>query len=207
MKHRKNPKGSESRKNIPQDDLPPGGEHLESESPEGESAPQESAPQKPSAWKALLKLIIKLAVVAGIGYLALIYVFGVFRLSGNMMYPMLKDGDLCITYKLEEYHSQDVVAYRMNGVLRFGRIVARGGDTFDGDETGIRLNGGHPLEEIFYPTEVLDTALDLPVELGEGEYVILNDYREDLTDSRVYGVIDEEALEGKVIFIFRRRGF
>ena len=157
--------------------------------------------------KALLSLVIKLAVAALIIWVLLTYVFGVFRLSGNNMYPMLKDGDLCFTYKLEEYHSSDVVAYRTDGQIRFGRIVARSGDTIDGDEQGLLINGSHPNEEIFYPTQIMETNLPLPYTLGEGEFVVLNDYRSDLGDSRTYGVITEEAMKGKVIFIFRRRGF
>ena len=151
--------------------------------------------------------MIKLAVVAAIVWATLTYVFGVFRLSGNSMYPMLKDGDLCVTYRLEDYRSGDVTAYRVDGRVRFGRIIARAGDTVDGDAQGVLVNGMYPSEEVFYPTQMLETSLNLPISLGEGEYVILNDYREDLSDSRAYGVIDEGELEGKVIFIFRRRGF
>ena len=164
-------------------------------------------PPKKSAWRALLGLIIKLAVVAAIVWVALTFVFGAFRLNGNNMYPMLKDGDLCVTYRLEECRSGDVVAYRVNGRVRFGRIIARSGDTVDGDEQGVLVNGMYPSEEVFYPTQMLDTGLELPVTLSEGQYVVLNDYREDLSDSRTYGVMNEEDLEGKVIFIFRRRGF
>ena len=123
------------------------------------------------------------------------------------MYPALKDGDLCVTYKLSEYHSDDVVAYRIDDEIRFGRIIARAGDTIDGDEQGILLNGSYPSEEVFYPTQILDTNLNLPYTLGEGEFVVLNDYRSDLSDSRTYGVINKKALKGKIIFIFRRRGF
>ena len=162
---------------------------------------------KKTASKAFLYLVLKLLAVAVFVWLALIFVFGVFRLGGNNMYPALKDGDLCVTYKLEEYHSQDVVAYRVDGKIRFGRIIARSGDTVDGDEQGLLINGSHPSEEIFYPTEILDTNLKLPISLGEGEFVILNDHRSEMSDSRTYGVITEDALEGKVIFIFRRRGF
>ena len=167
----------------------------------------EKPPKKKSAGKALLGLIVKLAVVAGIGWVALTFVFGVFRLSGNNMYPMLKDGDLCVTYKLDDYHSDDVVAYRVNGRIRFGRIIARAGDTVDGDEQGVLVNGMYPSEEVFYPTQMLETRLELPVTLDEGQCMILNDYREDLSDGRTYGVMNEDELEGKVIFIFRRRGF
>lgn len=164
-------------------------------------------PKKKSTLKALTRFLIKLSLVALFIWLALTFVFGVFRMEGNNMYPMLKDGDLCVTYKLEEYHSQDVVAYRVDGQLHFGRIIARSGDVVDGDAQGLRLNGLQPAEEIFYPTQILDTDLDLPITLGDGEFVVLNDYRSDLSDSRTYGVITEDALEGKVIFIFRRRSF
>lgn len=167
----------------------------------------EKSPQNPSIWKSLMRLGIKILVFALVIWLLLLFVFGVFRMSGNNMYPMLKDGDLCVTYKLEEYHSSDVVAYRIDGQTRFGRIIAREGDTIDGDEQGLLINNTHPSEEIFYPTQILDTNLPLPYKLGEGEFVVLNDYRSDLNDSRTYGVITKDALKGKVIFIFRRRGF
>lgn len=166
--------------------------------------PEENS--KPSALKALARLLIKLSVVALVIWLALIYVFGVFRLSGNNMYPALKDGDLCITYRLDPYYSSDVVVYRVGEEIRFGRIVARAGDTVNGDSTGLLVNGGHPSEEIFFPTQMLGTNLTLPVTLKKGEVMILNDFREDFSDSRTYGVINVEDLEGKVIFIFRRRG-
>ena len=167
----------------------------------------EKKPKKNKTLKALRSLVLKLLVVGLSAWLALTFVFGVFRLSGNNMYPALKDGDLCVTYRLEEYHSDDVVAYRVGNQVRFGRIIARGGDTVDGDEQGVLVNGFHPSEEIFYPTQMLDTALDLPLTLEEGRFLVLNDYRSDMSDSRAYGVVAEDDLEGKVIFIFRRRGF
>ena len=167
----------------------------------------EKPSQNPSIRKSLMRLGIKLSAVALVIWLLLLFVFGVFRMNGNNMYPMLKDGDLCVTYKLEEYHSSDVVAYRIDGQTRFGRIIAREGDTIDGDEQGLLINNTHPSEEIFYPTQITDTNLSLPYKLGEGEFVVLNDYRSDLDDSRTYGVITKDALKGKVIFIFRRRGF
>lgn len=170
-----------------------------------ESPPE--MPEKGSAVKAFLALIVKLLLVAGALWVALTYVFGVYRLSGNNMYPMLKDGDLCVTYRLDEYLSDEAVAYRVNDEVHFGRIIARAGDTVDGDEQGVLVNGAYRSEEIFYPTDMLGTRLMLPVTLAEGQYMVLNDYREDKSDSRTYGMIDEEALEGKVIFIFRRRGF
>ena len=157
--------------------------------------------------KKVLRLLLKIAIIVVCIWLVLTFVFGVHRLSGNNMYPALKDGDLCITYKLEEYHVGDIVAYNIDGELKFGRIIARVGDTIDGDEEGILLNGSYLNEEIFYPTTILDTNIQLPTTLKDNEFVILNDYREDMNDSRTYGIFSKDSLKGKIIFIFRRRGF
>lgn len=173
----------------------------------GAQPDEKKTSKKNATVKALIHLVIKLTIVTLVICLSLIFVFGIFRLNGNNMYPALRDGDLCVTYKLEEYHSSDVVAYRVDGQIRFGRVVARVGDTIDGDEQGLLINGSHPHEEVFYPTQITDTVLTLPYTLGEGEFVILNDYRTDLDDSRTYGIVKKDALKGKVIFIFRRRGF
>lgn len=181
--------------------------NVKAPTPEPAAEKNMTSPKGKNPWKALLNLGLKLLIVVLVCWIALTFVFGVFRLTGNNMYPMLKDGDLCITYRLEEYRSSDVVAYRADGQIRFGRIIAKAGDTVDKDEQGILINGSHPSEEIFYPTQIPDTALSLPLTLEDGEVLVLNDYREDFGDSRTYGVLKESDLEGKVIFTFRRRGF
>lgn len=157
--------------------------------------------------KALFGLIAKIVIVCAILWIALTYIFGIYRLSGNNMYPALKDGDFCVTYKLDDYYSNDIVVYRVDDELRFGRVIARTGDTVDGDAEGLLLNGSRITEEIFYTTNMVDISVDLPVTLGENEFFVLNDYRDNMNDSRTYGIITNDMCEGKIIFIFRRRGF
>ena len=191
-------------------------EPAESEEPEASENPddpeeEKNKSEKPekkkhSALKAFIFLILKLAVFGVIIWAALTYVFGVYRLSGNTMYPALKDGDLCVVYRLDPYYSTDVVVYRVGDEICFGRIVAWEGDTVNGDSMGLLINGGRPAEEVFFSTKMQDINLELPVKLKAGEVMILNDMREDLHDSRTYGIINVEDIEGKVIFIFRRRG-
>lgn len=176
--------------------------------PPSEQKEAESAPQKNhKVLKRAIRLVLKLGIVCLAGWLTMTYIFGIHRVSGNDMYPALRDGDLCLTYKIGPCYAGDTVAYETPDGLRMGRVVAREGDRIDGDEKGLVLNGAPPAEEIFYPTQILNTALALPYTLKEGEYLVLNDYRPNLHDSRTYGVINEEALHGKVIFLFRRRGF
>ncbi len=179
----------------------------EAAAPEPESPDKARIKKRKKVIKRAVRLLLKLGIVFLLGWLTLTFVFGIHRVSGNSMYPALRDGDLCFTYKIGASYAGDVVAYETPDGIRIGRIIAREGDEFDGDERGLIINGAPHAEEIFYPTQMLDTALTLPYKLNEGEYLILNDYRSDQSDSRTYGVIREEALRGKVIFMFRRRGF
>ena len=156
--------------------------------------------------KAALRLIIKILIILLVIFLVTTFIFGIHRLEGNTMYPALKDGDLCITYKLEDYHAKDIVVYKVNNELKFGRIIACEGDTLDGDDEGILLNNSHIEEEVFYPTVITNTNLTLPITLNKDEFIILNDYREDINDSRTYGIITKDMIDSKVIFILRRRG-
>lgn len=172
-----------------------------------DNADRKISSKKSSVLRTIRSILIKLLVITVVFYLVFTFLFGVFRMEGNRMYPAFKDGDLCITYRLDEYHSSDVVAYRTDDGIQFGRIIARAGDVVDGDESGVLINGLHPAEEIFYPTDMSNSVIEFPYELSEGEFVVLNDYRSDFRDSRLYGVITKDMLEGKIIFIFRRRGF
>lgn len=100
-----------------------------------------------------IKLMIKLCILAGVFILIFKYVFGIHYLRGNYMFPALKDGDLILTYKLEDPVKNDVVLYDMNGEERLGRIVGYEGDTIAFSVDGeLMVNGCVASEEIFYPT-------------------------------------------------------
>lgn len=150
---------------------------------------------------------LKLFIIITSIWFILNFVLGIFRLSGNNMYPALKDGDLCITYKLDDYCKNDIVVYKVNNEIKFGRIIATAGDTVDGDEEGLLLNGSRVNENVFYNTSMLNNNLDLPITLNENEFFILNDYREDINDSRTYNMLTKDSFNGKLFLVFRRRGF
>lgn len=147
-------------------------------------------------------------IIAGITISVLTWVLGFHRMSGNYMFPSIKDGDLCITYKLEKYVTGDVVAYYdCNGLLKIGRIIA-----VEGQEVNFPKEGGYtvdnyqPTEEITYQTFGVD-GIKYPMRVGENEFFIMNDFRSDKNDSRKNGAIKESRICGKLIFLLRRRGF
>ena len=158
----------------------------------------------------LMLLLCKLAAVGLLLFLTLTFVMGVHIHEGNRMYPFLMDGDLIITYKLEEYKVGDVVAYRHpdTGQTEFSRIVAIGENTIVINQYGeFLINGTAPAERVFYATTPLDGPnVEYPYTMRKGGYFLLDDYRTEGEDSRRFGQLLEDELLGKVVYVFRRRG-
>lgn len=160
-------------------------------------------------WKFLVKFLVKVLSVCGLLYLLLTYVIGLNRISGNNMFPSMKDGDLGIFYLLDNYYSGDIVQYIVDGKIKVGRIIAVPGQEVNiTKDEGYTVDGYQPNEEIVYPTyQGEGSDIKYPVELKDEEYFIMNDFRTDTVDSREYGVIKKEQLKGKLIFLLRRRNF
>lgn len=155
-------------------------------------------------WISLLFRILFLTVI---GWVLFSHVFLITQTTGNDMFPAVKDGDLIIAFRLQqEYAKDDVVVYKVDGETHVGRIVARATDVVTLDDSGTLLvNGTTQSGEIMYPTYAKE-GLSYPYAVPEGHVFILGDYRTQTEDSRDYGPIPMEDVEGKVITILRRRG-
>lgn len=154
-----------------------------------------------------LSLLLRVAILAILGYLIFTQVFLLSRTKGNEMFPAVKDGDLLIVFRLQQnYEKNDVVTYMVNGQRKVGRYLAREGDVIVMDDTGTFLiNGAVQSGEIIYPTYAKE-GIDYPYEVPEGHVFVLGDYRTQSIDSRDFGSIPEDDVEGKVITLLRRRG-
>ena len=85
--------------------------------------------------------------------------------------------------------------------------LAAGGDTVNMNHAGkLIVNGGVQSEEIFYPTYADDAQIELPYTVEDNCVFLLCDFRTNGTDSRSYGSVPLEELDGKVIAFFRCRG-
>lgn len=164
--------------------------------------------QTSQAWGDILAFLIKLGITLLVGWVLLGVIFGVAVATGEDMYPRIRDGDLMIYYRLQQdYHIEDVVTFTRDGQRYTGRIVAQGGDTVDLTEAGeLLVNGSVQSESIFYPTLAVGGGTTFPCEVPQGSVFLLCDFRTNATDSRSYGAVALEDLDGKVITILRRRG-
>jgi signal peptidase I len=166
--------------------------------------PQDTKAQKETVKRFLIKLLVVLLVVWAI----FTFVFGIRRVSGETMYPRLRDGDLILYYRLEQdYQIGDVVTFQENGQKLQGRIVAQGGDVVEMTDGQLVVNGNIQSEEIFYDTyEGVFQDIELPYTVEADSYFVLSDFRSDGYDSRNFGAVSRKDLDGKVITLLRRRG-
>ena len=154
-----------------------------------------------------ISLAVKFAVLALVLAVLFTQVFLITQVSGNDMFPAVKDGDLVVAYRLQgSYAKDDVVVFNQGGQLRTGRIIGREGDVINMDESGnLQVNGTTQAGEILYPTYAREGST-YPYVVPEGCVYILCDYRTQCEDSRDFGPVRTSALEGKVITLLRRRG-
>ena len=175
----------------------------------GPDPPEQGARGSPTG-PLLLRLLIKLAAIAAILALANAFVLGMQAQHGNRMHPYVMDGDVVITFKRDTYRVGDVVVYRSprTGKPDISRIAAIGAYEIQLTDQGQLLINGSPVDEkVFYPTQPLpDSQISFPYYMTPEGYFLLDDYRIEGLDSRLFGQVTREDLLGKVVYVFRRRG-
>lgn len=154
-----------------------------------------------------VNLLWKMAIIAAGLWVMLSQVFLVTQAKGQMMYPAIEDGDLLLVYRLRSTYSKgDVVLYQVAGEQYLGRVAARESDVVMLDEFGtITVNGTVQDGGILFPTYPREGE-QYPCVIQEGTLYVLGDYRTQAQDSRDFGTIPLDHIQGKVITLLRRRG-
>ena len=172
--------------------------------------PPGKPPKKHKTTKQLVVgVLIKIAVIVLIVWGVFTFVLGITIHYGNNMHPMVRDGDLVISLRLQKPYINAAVLYAHDGKTTVGRVIAMEGSVVDiADNGGITVNGNAPSEEVFYPTFPADgSSIEYPYTVPQGAVFILNDFREDTNDSRSFGAVEVGDLKGPLLLTMRRRGF
>jgi len=136
------------------------------------------------------------------------------EVNGPSMYPTFvgrddsigQSGDMLIYLScVTDYDNGDVVV--VNSVAFdepiIKRVIATPGQTISVDYyTGSVCVDGVEIDEPYInePTYTGSMYIEYPITLDEGEYFIMGDNRNQSSDSRFVGPVDEEEIFGKVIF-------
>ena len=133
------------------------------------------------------------------------------RNVGSSMEPTLPDGSRFV-YDTAYYRSHpvrrgDVVVLRVRDRLFIKRVAAIGGDTVEGREGKILLNG-EPLSEPtiwhkFPPGTYASLDTFHPVTVPPGKYFVLGDNLDMSNDSRSFGLVDANAIVGKALYSYQ----
>lgn len=147
------------------------------------------------------------ALIIALGAIFLFrFTFSPTLISGNSMYPTLKDGQLWFSSS-KVFHKPttgDIVrAYSRDDMLEVvKRVVAKEGDTLTvNDSGGIFVNGefidnSETTQRLMTDsTSWVGSHVGQEVTLKSGEFFLLGDNRNQSKDSRYYGLVEDVAIE------------
>lgn len=123
-----------------------------------------------------------------------------FRIHGISMFPALNHGDVCVVYnkllgKDLVIQQGDIITFRKEHSL-IKRVIGTPGDVVKIKNGLVFIN-----EKVYsHPTILFKdiTMGNTKITLGANEYFVLGDNRVDSRDSRTFGVVYRNEIEGKI---------
>lgn len=173
---------------------------------------QEEYYSKPSIvsiiWSWIWSFIVAFIIVGAVYF----FLGRPFTVSGASMYPTLHNGDRMILSKIGDINRFDVVVLKApdENVEYIKRVIGMPGDTLELKQGVLYING-KKIEQPFINTEALQKqtvfiddftlqSLTGETKIPEGKYFVMGDNRGVSRDSRMIGLIDRKAIEGKAVF-------
>ena len=161
---------------------------------------------KISPLKELLSMLIYIGVVLGVTFLIITFVGQRTHVSGESMENTLDNGDQLIvdkiTYRFQDPERFDIIVcpfhYKEN-TYYIKRIIGLPGETVQISDGTIYING-EVLEESYGREVMQDPGIAAePITLGEDEYFVLGDNRNQSSDSRdpSVGLIHRDEIIGR----------
>ena len=159
------------------------------------------------------ELVIYLSIIIAIIVIRTFIVTPV-RVSGNSMYPTLKNGEIMIlnkiTYKFNDIKRFDIVVVDRDGNKIIKRVVGLPGETLKYENNKLYIND-KVIEESYLKEETEDFNInELEYKkIPKDCYFVIGDNRDNSKDSRIIGCVTNKEIKGKanlIIYPFDKIG-
>jgi signal peptidase I len=168
-----------------------------------------AAPARPSTASSLLRELVEVVVLAVILYFGISFAVQAVHVEGLSMFATLDDNDYLIAnkidYRLHAPQRGDIIILRPpsdNSKDFIKRIIALPGERLLISHGIVYING-HKLDEPYLPEawNTLDTwgGADGTV-VPPNEYFVMGDNRNRSQDSRIFGFIGRDRIDGRAWF-------
>ena len=162
--------------------------------------------KKRNAKSYALSFFLKIGATAIVLLIVFKFVFAIHICHTNSAYPAVRDGEFCLVYRLAKLKQGSMIVYKHDGKVKFGRVIAFGGDKVEIFDDYISVNDYGISERSVYHTSPEGSSISYPYQVPDECVFVLNDFRSDIFDSRTYGGIPLDDVEGAVVFTMRMRG-
>ena len=157
--------------------------------------------------KEFLSISIYLLIVLFLSYMFVHFVGQRTLVNGVSMEDTLQDGDNLLvdklTYRFNDPERFDVIVFKYthkDNTYYVKRIIGLPGETVQIDNTGAIYINGNQIEEHYGYETIKDPGIAAaPIPLGEDEFFVLGDNRNNSADSRVaqVGHIERDIIVGR----------
>ncbi len=169
--------------------------------------------KKKKRFNNLMELAICFLIAAAVSYLIVHFVAQRTYVDGKSMYPTLNDGDNLIveklSYRFSDIERFDIVVFPHYNEKRGGevnyikRVIGLPGETIQIKEGVIYINGEKLEDEYGYYSNgqaMHGGDAEEEIYIGDDEYFVLGDNRNNSDDSRKIGCISEDIILGQAVF-------
>ena len=149
-----------------------------------------------------LRFVQGVAIVALLLFIVFKFIVGTSTVSGNSMYPTLKDGQRLFFLRIKpEYNEGDIISFRMpSGDYYVKRVIAKEGDVVRVENDKVYVNDRELGEPYAYgKTEAQEDTVVYPYFVEKDSYFVIGDNREHSIDSRSFGAIVKYQIRGVIL--------
>lgn len=164
--------------------------------------------------KRIFKEIIEYVLLILLVIIIRTFIVTPIKVEQNSMYPTLKPNDIMILnkigYKLNGVNRFDIVVIKYEDEYLIKRVIGLPNEVIEYKNNKLYVNSSL-IDEKFIKVETEDFTLeDIGVtKIPNNKYLVLGDNRGKSIDSRVFGLIDKDMIQGKtnlIIFPFKNIG-